>query len=131
MLPGRGPRTVAPSLHGRIPPGGIGGERSGSGRVVVGGMTLAFREAGRPDDQPMILLHGMGESALSWEPVLEELAELGHRVIAPDARGHGESDRPGDYLYEALRDDVLAVWKHYASRGASSSDTRWARRPRD
>jgi pimeloyl-ACP methyl ester carboxylesterase len=78
-------------------------------QIVVGAMTIAYREAGQPSDAPMVLLHGMGEGAGSWEPVMAELAELGHRVIALDARGHGDSDRPGDYSYDVLRDDVLEV----------------------
>jgi pimeloyl-ACP methyl ester carboxylesterase len=51
----------------------------------------------------------MGEAAVSREPVLAELAGLGYRVIALDARGHGDSDRPGTYSYELLRTDVLDV----------------------
>lgn len=31
-----------------------------------------------------------------------------HRVYAPDLRGHGGSDRPGEYAFEAMRDDVMA-----------------------
>lgn len=78
-------------------------------RVVVERLTFAYRAAGRPHDPPMVLLHGMGEGAASWEPVLASLAGLGYRAIALDARGHGDSDRPGSYSYELLRDDVLAV----------------------
>jgi pimeloyl-ACP methyl ester carboxylesterase len=57
----------------------------------------------------MVLLHALGEGAASWEPVLAGLAGLGYRVIALDARGHGDSDRPGTYSFELLRADVLGV----------------------
>jgi len=78
-------------------------------RVIVGGLAIAYREAGQPADPPMVLLHAMGEAAVSWEPVLADLANLGYRAIALDARGHGDSDRPGAYSYELLRNDVLDV----------------------
>lgn len=84
---------------------GIGDART---VVVAGGLAVAYREAGRPDDPPMVLLHGLGEGAASWRPVLADLAALGYRVLAPDARGHGGSGRPGAYSFELLRGDVLA-----------------------
>jgi pimeloyl-ACP methyl ester carboxylesterase/putative sterol carrier protein len=46
---------------------------------------------------PLVLLHGMGASKLSWVPLLTALSDS-HRVIAPDLPGHGDSDKPvGDY----------------------------------
>jgi pimeloyl-ACP methyl ester carboxylesterase len=57
----------------------------------------------------MLALHALGEGAESFEPVLAGLAALGYRVIALDARGHGDSDRPGAYSFELLRGDVLGA----------------------
>ncbi|MFI6427844.1 alpha/beta fold hydrolase [Promicromonospora sp. NPDC050880] len=54
------------------------------------------------------MLHALGESSLSWDPLLDDLAALGHRVLAPDARGHGDSGRPGQYSYELMTADTLA-----------------------
>ena len=42
---------------------------------------------------PVLLLHGLGASKLSWLPLLGPLAER-YRVIVPDLPGHGESDKP-------------------------------------
>jgi pimeloyl-ACP methyl ester carboxylesterase len=43
------------------------------------------------------MIHGIGDSARTWEPVLPLLAER-CTVIAPDLLGHGESDKPrADY----------------------------------
>jgi pimeloyl-ACP methyl ester carboxylesterase len=72
------------------------------------GLRLAYREAGDPDAPALLLLHALGESSLSWEPLLDDLAALGYRVLAPDARGHGDSDRPGEYTYELMAADALA-----------------------
>jgi 3-oxoadipate enol-lactonase len=56
----------------------------------------------------MVLLHGLGELAESWEVVRPAL-ERHYRVIAPDLRGHGESEWPGVYSLELMRDDTLAL----------------------
>lgn len=60
--------------------------------VAAGGLTFAYRAAGQPDKPPMVLLHGMGEGAESWEPVLADLAGLRYRAIALDARGLGSQN---------------------------------------
>ncbi|MFI2487447.1 alpha/beta fold hydrolase [Promicromonospora kroppenstedtii] len=71
-------------------------------------LRLAYREAGDPAAPVLLLLHALGESSLSWDPLLDDLAALGYRVLAPDARGHGESERPGQYSYELMTADTLA-----------------------
>jgi pimeloyl-ACP methyl ester carboxylesterase len=50
------------------------------------------------DAPPIVLLHGITESALAWRPVAEELAPW-RRIIALDARGHGESGWSADEAY--------------------------------
>lgn len=51
----------------------------------------------------IVLLHGFPELAFSWRKVMQPLAELGFRVVAPDLRGFGRtvplSDREGPYPY--------------------------------
>ncbi len=47
---------------------------------------------------PIVLLHGITESGLAWRAVAEDLADR-RRVIAIDARGHGESGWSVDEAY--------------------------------
>jgi pimeloyl-ACP methyl ester carboxylesterase len=42
---------------------------------------------------PMVLLHGPGEFAGTWIPVLGDLVAT-HQVIAPDLPGHGATETP-------------------------------------
>ncbi|WP_327191515.1 alpha/beta fold hydrolase [Streptomyces xinghaiensis] len=70
------------------------------------GVRLAHRTAGEPGAPPLVLLHGLGESAADWDPVAAGFARHWH-VLAPDLRGHGRSDWPGEYTPEAMRDDVV------------------------
>lgn len=72
-------------------------------RVDVGQVTLAVTEAGPPDGPPVLLLHGFPDSRWLWRHQVETLAAAGHRVIAPDLRGYGDSDRPTDVAAYELR----------------------------
>jgi pimeloyl-ACP methyl ester carboxylesterase len=56
----------------------------------------------------MVLLHGLGERSTGWAPVTAQFAEC-FRVFALDLRGHGDSDWPGAYSFELMRDDVLGA----------------------
>jgi pimeloyl-ACP methyl ester carboxylesterase len=69
------------------------------------GVQLACLE--RPGGEvPLVLLHGITDNALTWEPVVGGIDERCH-VFALDLRGHGESDKPDPrYDAEAYADDV-------------------------
>ncbi len=66
-----------------------------SRRVDVGGVTLHLREGGRPDAPPLLLLHGFPQTHVMWQRVARQLAPL-HRLVLPDLRGYGDSDKPAD-----------------------------------
>ncbi|MGI5452034.1 alpha/beta fold hydrolase [Streptomyces sp. CA-249302] len=78
--------------------------------VKANGITLAYRTWGPEAAPPLLLLHSRGTDGADWTPVAERLATglSPRRVYAPDLRGHGCSDWPGEYTYEAMRDDVRA-----------------------
>jgi non-specific protein-tyrosine kinase len=59
------------------------------------GIRMGFYEAGpKTDRPPVVLCHGWPEIAFSWRHQIKALAEAGIRVIAPDQRGYGATDRP-------------------------------------
>jgi pimeloyl-ACP methyl ester carboxylesterase len=64
------------------------------------GLEIAYRERGRDTTQvPVVLHHGFVADANSnWlaTGVVDALTGAGRRVIAPDARGHGSSEKPHD-----------------------------------
>ena len=53
----------------------------------------AFHVARAGQGKPLLLLHGWPEFWLTWEPVMTRLADR-FRLIAPDLRGFGDSDKP-------------------------------------
>ncbi|HTQ68338.1 MAG TPA: alpha/beta hydrolase [Solirubrobacteraceae bacterium] len=67
---------------------------------------LAYRESGDPGSPVTLFVHGYPESSYMWREALAELAAAGHRGIAPDLPGFGDSppDPPGSWEHhmEAL-----------------------------
>lgn len=70
---------------------------------------LAYGAAG--DGPPVVLLHGWPETRRAWRHVWPALVEAGHRVIVPDLRGVGGSDRSrgADYSWKGYSDDLDAI----------------------
>ena len=58
---------------------------------------------------PVLLLHGFGQSSHMWRPLMRELAK-NHTVIAADLRGAGQSDAPEDgYTKSSMARDMQAL----------------------
>ncbi len=73
---------------------------------------LSFHVADEGEGTPVILLHGFPDSSSLWRHQFPALAAAGFRVIAPDTRGRGRSDRPEmveDYLITTLAADVTGI----------------------
>ncbi|MFI5889934.1 alpha/beta fold hydrolase [Actinoplanes sp. NPDC051513] len=84
-------------------------ERSTAGAVEVNGVRLGCRLSGDPAGVPVLLLHGSGSSATTWDRFTPRLTAAGYRTVAVDLRGHATSSRSRDYSLTSLRDDVLAL----------------------
>jgi pimeloyl-ACP methyl ester carboxylesterase len=77
---------------------------------MIEGVRLHWAEVGRgPGHTPIVLLHGMNDSHLTWRRVAPALA-LDRRVLMPDLAGYGLSERP-DACYElAWHAKMIARW---------------------
>ncbi len=80
------------------------------------GVRLAVHELG--EGRPLILIHGyFSDAATNWIKYGHAalLASAGFRVIMPDLRAHGQSEKPHDpihYRRDILADDQFALIKH-------------------
>ena len=73
----------------------------------VNGASLHIAELG--EGAPLLLLHGWPEFWLTWEPVMLRLAKR-YRLVAPDLRGFGDSDKPdGPFGAADHATDMLAL----------------------
>lgn len=80
------------------------------------GVRLAWRELG--EGRPLLLIHGFFSNAfVNWIRFghARLIADAGFRVIMPDLRAHGDSDKPRDparYKPDVLVDDAFDLVVH-------------------
>lgn len=74
----------------------------------VCGMRLCVDVTGDPTCRPLVLIHGLGLDKTSWQEIAPTFRDT-HHVYAIDMRGFGDSDRPGHYSYQEMRDDVIGL----------------------
>src|SRR5580698_10689231 len=74
-------------------------------RLIVGNLEIFYREAGRPDDPAILLLHGFPTASHMFRNLIPLLADR-FRLVAPDLPGFGQSAMPTDgsdqYTFENL-----------------------------
>lgn len=76
-------------------------------RVDFDGVSLNYTDEG--SGEPIFLIHGFPLSSELWTPQRAALS-ASYRVIAPDLRGHGQSDPPhGAATIGTYADDVVAI----------------------
>lgn len=75
------------------------------------GLTLVADSFGPEQGQLVVMLHGGGQNRHSWKRTGAALAASGMRVVAVDARGHGDSDwsPTRDYTRDAMVGDLRTV----------------------
>ena len=89
---------------------------TGDSFQAIDGVKIAWRDMGQ--GRPLVLLHGfMSEADTNWIKYghAAALANAGFRVIMPDLRAHGLSDKPHDpahYPRDILADDQFALLAH-------------------
>jgi pimeloyl-ACP methyl ester carboxylesterase len=78
--------------------------------MVVNGISVHLAEAG--EGPLVLLLHGFPELWYSFRHQLPALADAGYHAVAPDMRGYGRTDAPGDigrYSMLHLVGDVIGL----------------------
>jgi pimeloyl-ACP methyl ester carboxylesterase len=77
-----------------------------------GDVAIAFSVVG--EGRPLVMLHGFGMSGGDWTNAgyCDPLLAAGHRLIAVDLRGHGQSSKPHDpaaYAAQAEAADIVSI----------------------
>jgi pimeloyl-ACP methyl ester carboxylesterase len=77
--------------------------------TAADGTSIAWSRQGA--GTPVVLVHGITESAATFDPVVERLLphDPGFEVITLDLRGHGESGAASTHDLAAMAGDVIAV----------------------
>ncbi len=76
----------------------------------VNGVRIHYRIGG--SGPPLVLLHGSPQTAFAWRKLIPMLA-ASYTVVAPDLRGHGQSEKPEvGYQVHAMAEDVRQLVLH-------------------
>lgn len=76
--------------------------------ALATGVTLPFFELGDPAGLPVVFVHGLTDSHLSYTPMLEAMPQS-YRMFALTMRGHGDATKPASgYAPEDMAADVAA-----------------------
>ena len=88
---------------------GIAPQQAADRYLTVAGIRIHYLEWGTTSDPPLLLLHGIGRVAHTFDHVAPHFVGR-FRVLAVDLRGHGDSDwdPQGRYLVEDYATDVAA-----------------------
>lgn len=81
-------------------------------RARLGDVSIAYEVGGA--GPPLLLLHGFPQTRAMWREIAPALAQS-FRVIAPDLRGYGASDKPRgvqNYSFRAMAGDMRALMAH-------------------
>lgn len=79
-------------------------------RMQLGNYQFEVTDEG--EGEPLLLLHGFPDSARLWRHQIPALRKAGFRVIAPDQRGFGNSDKPQEaerYALPEVMGDAIAL----------------------
>lgn len=82
--------------------------------ITLGDYRFEVTEEG--SGEPLLMLHGFPDSAHLWRHQIPPLVSAGYRVIAPDQRGFGGSDKPQEVEAYALTEvlgDAIALLDHF------------------
>src|ERR1700726_1628348 len=85
------------------------------GKENSGNIDLYYEDHG--SGKPVVLIHGYPLSSAAWEKQTAALLAAGHRVIAYDRRGFGNSSQPTTgYNYDTFAEDLHKVVAHLKLR---------------
>jgi len=87
------------------------------------GVELVADAWGEPTHQPVLLLHGGGQTRHAWKRTAQVLASHGFYALAVDLRGHGESgwSPDGDYAMDRFARDVRQLAASFDKSSSSEA----------
>lgn len=85
----------------------FGNDEDAGKYVTANGIKIYYEEYG--SGEPLLLLHGNGQSIAAFNQQIPELAKK-YRVIAADTRGHGKTEDKGEkFTYDLFAEDMNAL----------------------
>src|SRR4051812_2574980 len=73
-------------------------------RVTMDGLSALVTAPAVETGPPLLFVHGYFGLAIAFERMMERMASKGHRCVAIDLRGHGDSALAGDLGKVSIHD---------------------------
>jgi non-heme chloroperoxidase len=86
-------------------------EKAGDSHFVqANGLRFHYLSWGDPSSPPLLMFHGGGQTAHTWQRVANRLSDR-YFILAPDLRGHGDTEwaPDGAYTQVDMRNDIVAL----------------------
>lgn len=79
--------------------------------AVIDGQKIFYLDNEAKGGRTILLIHGFGDSSMTWVQFARRLRDNGFRIIAPDLLGFGQSPRPpqADYRFAAQAGRMFAL----------------------
>ena len=95
--------------------------------VTASGLDFEILEAGADHDGKLLLVHGFTGAKEDFADHIDDLAQRGWHVVAPDHRGHGHSAKPAgedSYSMSLMAGDMIGIadalgWREFVLLGHS------------
>ena len=81
--------------------------------IPCAGTDLKVYSSGNPKNPPLIILHGIADTPVSFLSTIKNLSS-DLFVIAPEIRGHGVSNCPGNYTFAYLLADIINIFEFFS-----------------
>src|SRR5579872_2109819 len=82
--------------------------------ILIGGLSIFYREAGPADAPVLLLLHGLPSSSRMFEPLFQRLSGRYH-LVAPDYPGFGHSDWPNPKTFAYTFDHYAEIMNQFTA----------------
>jgi pimeloyl-ACP methyl ester carboxylesterase len=82
------------------------------------GTVVHYKTAGKRDDMPVVLIHGLGADQNMWLPQIKTLPKKGMFLIVPDMRGHGNSSEVNIFNIKDCARDISELLDQMDYSGA-------------
>lgn len=79
-------------------------------------LTFLIDKYGRDSGPTTMFLHAGGETRDIWKPIAPSVTDAGWRVIAPDLRGHGQSEHVDAYFFDDFISDTEKIIQELADK---------------
>lgn len=77
-------------------------------QLEINGISIFYREAGNPNAQTILMLHGFPSSSHMYRNIIDGLSDQYH-IVAPDYPGFGLSDVPSPDEFEYTFDNISKI----------------------